>query len=434
MSQPGVLAAVNPTYAIEFVALHGYGAFLTLGAVVLAVTGAEALYADMGHFGAPPIKIAWLAFVWPALILNYFGQGALLLSDPSALKNPFFMIVPAWGLYPMVFLATIATVIASQAVISGAYSVTQQALQLGFIPRLLVIHTSAQAQGQIYLPWINWFLLSAIIGLVLGFQSSSNMAAAYGIAVTGTMLTTTVLLYLLARHQWGWSTAKAGTVVGFFFVVDLLFFGANTLKIIEGGWFPLLVALVLFTVMSTWKKGRDILYQRLYPDALSLDQFLASLTSDSPLRVSGTAVYLTARADGVPNALLHNLKHNKVLHERVVILTIVTENVPRVPEEERVALKALGSNFFRMAARFGFMEIPDVPRLLDSCKRFGFEWNLMETSFFLNRQRVIPTSGEGMAIWRERLYAAMVRNAANATDFFGLPANRVIELGSRVEI
>jgi KUP system potassium uptake protein len=431
---PGVIAAVNPIHALEFAARHGQGTFMTLGAVVLAVTGAEALYADMGHFGAAPIRAAWLSFVWPALILNYFGQGALLLSDPATLKNPFFMMVPAWGLYPMVLLAAVATVIASQAVISGAFSVTQQALQLGFIPRLEIIHTSAQARGQIYLPWINWFLCISVIGVVLGFKSSSNLAAAYGIAVTGTMLTTTLLLYFLARRVWRWSAASAGALIGFFFVVDVAFFAANTLKIVDGGWFPLVVAAALFTLMSTWNRGRALLYQRLYPEELPLDQFISLLSPDSPLRVPGTAVYLTARGEGTPHGLLHNLKHYKVLHQRVVVLTILTENIPRVPEAERLTLKELEGNFYRLTARSGFMEIPDVPRLLDDCKRLGFEWDEMETSFFLNRQRVIPTAGDGMALWREQLYAAMVRNAANATDFFQLPPNRVVELGSRVEI
>ena len=373
VTHPGVLAAVNPIHAVDFAMRHGFGTFVTLGAVVLAVTGAEALYADMGHFGAAPIRSAWLSFVWPALILNYFGQGALLLSDPATLKNPFFMMVPAWGLYPMLVLATVATVIASQAVITGAFSVTQQALQLGFLPRLQVIHTSAQAQGQIYLPGINWFLCIAVVGLVLGFKSSSNLAAAYGIAVTGTMLTTTLLLYFLVRRAWGWSAVNAGALIGFFFVVDFAFFSANTLKIFEGGWFPLVVAAALFTVMSTWRRGRTLLYERLYPAQLPLDEFISFLSPESPPRVQGTAVYLTARGEGTPHGLLHNLKHYKVMHERVVVLTIITENIPRVPDTQRLMLKQLDGNFYRIIAHLGFMEIPDVPWLLNDCKRLGFE-------------------------------------------------------------
>ena len=431
---PGVFAAINPWHAISFAIGHGRGTFVTLGAVVLAVTGAEALYADMGHFGSPPIKLAWYGLVWPALVLNYFGQGALLLVQPDAIKNPFFLALPSWALLPMVGLATIATVIASQAVISGAYSMTAQALQLGFIPRVEVVHTSAEERGQIYVPWINWFLCLAIIGLVVGFQNSSNMAAAYGIAVTGTMLTTTILLFFVLRDTFHWSSLAAGLLTAAFVVVDGVFFSANTLKIVEGGWFPLLVALVLFTIMSTWRHGRLLLYRHLYPEVIPLEDFCHSLTIDPPVRVEGTAVFLTAQADGVPHALLHNLKHNKVLHDRVVILHIVTENTPRVPDEQRAEIRPLGANFYRLTARFGFMEIPDVPALLTSCKRLGFEWEEMETSFFLNRQRVIPSSAKGMALWRERLYAAMVRNAANATDFFRIPPNRVIELGSRVEI
>jgi len=431
---PAVLAAVNPWYGIEFAIHHGTGMVVTLGAVVLAVTGAEALYADMGHFGPGPIKAAWYVLVWPALVLNYFGQGALLLTDPAAVKNPFFLIGPAWSLLPMVILATVATVIASQAVITGAFSMTAQALQLGFVPRLEIVHTSAEERGQIFVPWINWSICLAVIGLVIGFQTSSNMAAAYGIAVTGTMLATTMMMYFLARHAWGWGLPRIVAVVGAMFCVDLVFFLANTMKVVEGGWFPLLVAAVLFTVMSTWRKGRLLLYKRLYPEIIPLDAFVKSLEIDPPERVEGTAVFLTAHAHGVPHALLHNLKHNKVLHQRVIILNIVTTNTPRVTEESRAEIVPIGAEFYRLTARFGFMEIPDVPRLLDSCRKLGFEWEEMETSFFLNRQRVIPTSREGMAMWRERLYAAMVRNSANATDFFRIPPNRVIELGSRVEL
>jgi KUP system potassium uptake protein len=434
LRSPAVLAAVNPWHGLQFAVSHGKAVVVTLGAVVLAVTGAEALYADMGHFGAGPIKAAWYSLVWPSLVLNYFGQGGLLLADPAAAKNPFFLLGPAWTLIPMVILATVATVIASQAVISGAFSMTAQALQLGLVPRLEIVHTSEEERGQIFVPWINWSICACVIGLVVGFQSSSNMAAAYGIAVTGTMLATTMMMYFLARNAWHWSLAKIVIVVGPMFCVDLAFFLANTSKVVEGGWFPLLVAVLLFTVMSTWRTGRLLLYKRLYPEIIPLDAFVKSLEVGPPERVPGTAVFLTAHAGGVPHALLHNLKHNKVLHERVIILNIVTANTPRVPEASRAEIAPIGAEFYRLTAHFGFMEIPDVPRLLDSCSRLGFHWDEMETSFFLNRQRVIPTSREGMSMWRERLYAAMVRNSANATDFFRIPPNRVIELGSRVEL
>ncbi|MGH8538638.1 MAG: potassium transporter Kup, partial [Gammaproteobacteria bacterium] len=433
-SYPQVLSAINPIYAGEFVTRHGYAALLPLGAVVLVVTGAEALYADMGHFGVKPIRISWYGLVLPALLLNYFGQGALVLTTPAAIMNPFFLMLPEGGQLPLCALATAATIIASQAVISGAYSLTQQALQLGYLPRVEIAHTSASERGQIYLPAVNWTLLAAIIGLVLGFQSSSNLAAAYGIAVISTMLMDTLLLFFVARNVWQWNRLKTILLISFFLLVDLLFFSASTLKIVEGGWFPLGVGVVVYTVMSTWRRGRALLYKTLYPQARSHETLLAGFSKDSPPRVPGTAVYMAARGEGVPHALVHNLRHNQVLHERVIILTILVEDVPRVDSDDRYALQSLEHNFYLLTARFGFMEFPDVPKLLDECRPFGLQCEINETSFFLSRLRIIPTGKPGMALWRERLFAAMLRNAAHATDFFRIPTHRVMELDLRVEI
>jgi KUP system potassium uptake protein len=429
-----VLHALNPIHALEFLTQHGWHAFAALGGVVLAVTGAEALYADMGHFGRAPIRDVWFWFVLPSLVLNYFGQGALLIERPEAIQNPFYLLAPQWALYPMVGLSTAATVIASQAVISGAFSMTRQAVQLGYCPRLTVIHTSEREIGQIYVPWINWVLMIIVIGLVLGFRSSDNLAAAYGIAVTGTMVTTDLLAYTVMRRRWRWSVARVGAVIGFFLTIDIAFFGANLLKVAEGGWFPLVMGAAAFVLMSTWKRGREILAQRRQADAIALPAFLTSLAEDPPTRVPGTAIFMTQNRRAVPRSLLHNLLHNKVLHERVVLLTILTEDIPYVPESERITIESLSSGFYGVSLRYGFKDETNLLKALDECRKFGLELNMMETSFFLSRETVIPTIAPGMALWRERLFAVMVRNAGSAPLYFRIPANRVVELGSQIEI
>ena len=431
---PSVLQALSPLYGLHFFLDHKGNAFLALGAVVLALTGAEALYADMGHFGRRPIKLAWFGFVLPALLLNYFGQGALLLHNADAAKNPFYLLAPEWALYPLVALSTLATVIASQAVISGAFSVTRQAMQLGYCPRLEVLHTSEKEIGQIYLPAINWTLLAAIIALVLGFQSSSNLAAAYGIAVTGTMAIDTILAVVVAVTVWKWSKLFGGLVIAFFLVIDLSFFGANALKILQGGWFPLAVGMAVFTLLSTWKRGREILMDRLQTGAIALEPFLSGIASHPPTRVPGTAVFLTASREGVPHAMLHNLAHNKVLHERVALLTVTTRDIPWVPEAERVQVEPLGGEFYRIVVTYGFKDEPDIPAALELCKPFGLEFSMLETSFFLSRETLIATIAPGMALWREKLFVSMMRNAGSATAFFKIPTNRVVELGTQIEL
>ena len=433
---PSVLEALNPYWGVKFFTNNGTLGFLVLGSVVLAVTGAEALYADMGHFGKRPIKLAWLWLVFPALLLNYFGQGALLLRDPAAVQHPFFLLAPAWALLPMVVLATLATVIASQAVISGAYSITRQAIQLGYCPRLMIEHTSEREIGQVYLPWINWGLYLAVVGLVLGFGSSSNLAGAYGIAVTATMAIDSVLIFFVMRKLWNWPLAFALPVSAAFLIIDLSFFSANVLKIVSGGWFPVVVGIIVFAVLSTWKRGREILFERLRPGAIALEPFIRSLAVHPPARVPGTAVFLTASQEGVPHALLHNLNHNKVLHERVVFLTVEIRDVPWVNFEERVTCERMGHGCWRVRVRFGFMNRPDVMRALEVCGALGLEFDMMQTSFFLSRQQVVPGAGgpSKMPRWRERMFSAMARNAGNVTDYFGIPTNRVIELGTRVEI
>ncbi|MEO8039388.1 MAG: potassium transporter Kup [Betaproteobacteria bacterium] len=431
---PHVLHALSPTWAFEFFVDNRVQGFLALGAVVLAVTGAEALYADMGHFGKNPIRLAWLGLVFPALILNYFGQGALLLSDPSAVEHPFFHMVPPWALYPMVVLATLATVIASQAVISGAYSLTRQAIQLGYCPRLAIRHTSESEIGQVYMPWINWALLAAVLVLVFGFRSSSALASAYGIAVTGTMAIDTILLFFVITRIWKWGYPLASVICGVFLFVDLAYFTANSVKILQGGWFPLVIAGVVFTVISTWRRGREILFERLRPGAIPIEPFLASIAIHPPQRVPGTAVFLTAGREGVPHAMLHNLSHNKVLHERVILLTVTTEDVPYVSDANRLEVATMGEGFYRMTVRYGFKDEPDLPVALQLPNALGLEFSLMETSFFLSRQTIVPTKAPGMALWREKLFAAMSRNAASATEFFRIPTNRVVELGTQIEI
>ena len=432
VQDPLVLTAIDPRRAMHFTAQHGAGAFVTLGAVFLAVTGAEALYADMGHFGRRPIAQAWLWLVMPALLANYFGQGAMLILHPETIDNPLFLMAPKWALPAMVLLATAAAVIASQAVISGAFSLAQQAIHMGLLPRLRVVHTSDVARGQVYLPWVNTFLLICIVGLVLGFKSSTSLAAAYGISVAGTMLATTMLMYSIVRRDWGWSTRTAVAAIGALCLVDVSFLGANTLKIAEGGWFPLAVGAAVFTLMQTWSTGRESFRGRIYAGSIAIEPFLQSIEISPPQRVAGTAVFMTTQNDVVPPALLHNLKHNKVLHERVLLLTVLFEDVPRIDDKDRVEISSLPAGFYRVTAHFGFMEIPDVPALLDQCRALGLQCPLMESSFFLSREQVFIARGQGLRAWRQQLFALMFKNAANATDFFRIPPNRVIELGSHV--
>ncbi|CAK0781036.1 K(+):H(+) symporter Kup [Gammaproteobacteria bacterium] len=431
---PEVLAALDPRHGLHYFTRHGREGGFILGAVVLAFTGAEALYADMGHFSRRAIRIAWLSLVLPALMLNYFGQGALLLRDPSAVENPFYRLAPAWGLYPLVVLATVATVIASQAVISGAYSLTKEALQLGFLPRMRICHTSSATRGQIYLPVINWTLALAVVLLVVGFGSSDALAAAYGIAVTGTMVSTTLLMAVVARRLWHWSLAVVAVSVGLTLAVDLAFFGINLPKVSEGGWFPLAVGAGVYLLMVTWKQGREMLAERLAPHMIPVDSFLDALAVSPPFRAPGTAVFMTARSEGIPHALLHNLLHNHVLHEQVVLLTVLVEEVPVVDEEERIEIHPIRPGFERITIRYGFSETPDVPLALTLCRAYGLEFDPMKTSFFLSRETLIPSLGPGMMLWREHLFAAMARNAGSATDFLRLPTNRVVELGTQVEL
>jgi KUP system potassium uptake protein len=431
---PAVLTAFSPLHGLAYFQTHGFTGLIILGAVVLAVTGGEALYADMGHFGKIPIRYAWLGFVFPALVLNYLGQGALLLRSPIAAKNPFFLLAPDWALYPMIVLATLATVIASQAVITGAFSVTRQAIQLGYTPRMQVRHTSDQAIGQIYIPFINWILLAGVSLLILGFKSSGNLASAYGIAVTGTMAIDTILAFTVVWALWKWPLPIVLGGATFFLVIDLAFFGANLPKIVHGGWFPLAIAVVVFTLLTTWKRGRELLFQRMQKDDIDLNGFIEGITSFEHQRVSGTAIFLHATGKGVPHALLHNLSHNKVLHERVVILTVITEEVPSIPDAERINLTELGSGFYRLEIRFGFREEPDIPNALKLCDALGLHFEIMETSFFLSRETLIPTKLPGMAIWRDNIFAAMAQNAESAMRFFKLPVNRVVELGTQIEI
>jgi KUP system potassium uptake protein len=435
VQQPAVLEALNPLHALGFLTGHGAASFVVLGAVVLAVTGAEALYADMGHFGKGAVRIAWFSLVAPALVLNYFGQGALLMMHPGAVQNPFYLLLPGWALYPMVALATAATVIASQAVISGAYSITKQAMQLGFLPRMNVVHTSAREMGQIYLPGINWLLCAVVIAAVVGFGSSSRLAGAYGVAVTATMLVDTLLTFFVIRFGWGYPLWLCVLATGFFAVIDLTFFSATLLKIADGGWFPLAIGACVFAVMTTWRRGREVLLERLRTSSVPLEPFLKSLFVDPPRRVPGTAVFLTATPEATPHALLHNLNHNKVLHERVVFLTVETRDVPWVSFSERISCERLGNGCWRVRVRYGFMNRPNVTRALQLCDALGLEFDLMQTSFFLSREKIVPmVGGNAMAFWRDLMFAAMARNAGNITDFFNIPTNRVIELGTRVEI
>ena len=434
VEHPHVLLALNPWYALEFFRNNGMFGFLALGSIVLAVTGTEALYADMGHFGKAPIRFAWFTFVSPALVLNYFGQGALLLSDPAAISNPFYLAVPRPLLYPMIVLATVATIIASQAVITGAFSMTREAIQLGLAPRMEIRHTSRETLGQIYLPWINRALLVLIVSAVIGFRSSANLAAAYGIAVTGTMAITTCLALIVARRLWHWTgvtVAAAGLV---FLTIDFGLFSANAVKIEHGGWFPLVLGAFVFVIMTTWRRGRDLVLRELKQSGLALEPFIDSITSHPPLRVPGTAIFLTANAHGVPNALLHNLKHNKVLHERNVLMTVETLETPVAEYGERTEITALGHEFYRVIIRFGFAEDPDIPAALDRCETKGLGFDMMDTTFFISRETVVATDRPGMPLWRDKLFAFLARNASSATAFFRIPGNRLIELGTQVEI
>ena len=431
---PRILWAINPFYALRFIFEQPGTTFIILGAVVLCVTGAEALYADMGHFGRRPIRVTWFTVVMPALTLNYFGQGALLLKNPAAVKNPFFMMAPEWALVPMVLLATLAAVIASQALISGAFSVTKQVIQLGYLPRLRILHTSVQEAGQIYLPFVNWSLFALIVLAVVMFKSSSALASAYGIAVTTDMLITTLLTFFVIRNAWRMPLALSLAATAFFFVVDFAFWASNLLKLLDGGWFPLVIASGIFLLMKTWKDGRRLMRAALASDALALPAFLESVFISPPLRVSGTAVFLNAESGTVPNALLHNLKHNKVLHAQNLFVTVHNHEVPWVEEEERVKVQALEHDSWQIDLHYGFMDDPDVPRALALLRGCGCEVEPMSTSYFLSRESVIPTVGTGMAPWREKLFAQMHHNASGAADFLKLPSNAVVELGSKVEI
>jgi KUP system potassium uptake protein len=431
---PAVLWAVNPAHALSFFTDSPLLAFLALGAVVLAVTGTEALYADMGHFGATPIRRAWLFFVLPALALNYFGQGALLLADPAAIKNPFYLLAPQWALIPLVILATCAAVIASQAVISGAFSLTRAAIQMGYCPRLKLLHTSEREIGQIYVPFINWTLFIAVTLLVLGFRSSDNLGGAYGIAVTLAMLIDSVLIFVVMRRIWGWGVPVALAITLPLLGIDIAFLASNALKIPDGGWFPLLIGGAVFTLLTTWKRGRALLMTRLAEDSMPLGVFIDSIGASPPPRVPGTAVFLTSSRDRVPHALLHNLKHNKVLHDRVVFLTVHTRDIPRVADGERVEIRDLGCQFWDVEGYYGFAEEPDIPVLLEVCGKRGLEFDMMDTSFFVSRETLIPSVAHGMALWRERLFVALAKMAVKATDFFHVPTNRVVELGTQVEL
>ncbi|SDA94517.1 KUP system potassium uptake protein [Pseudomonas sp. NFACC15-1] len=431
---PEVLQAVNPAWAVRFFMVHPGMGVAILGAVVLALTGAEALYADMGHFGRKPIARAWFILVLPALVLNYFGQGALLLGDPEAARNPFYLLAPSWALLPLVGLSTLATVIASQAVISGAFSLTRQAIQLGYIPRMYIQHTSSAEQGQIYIGAVNWSLMVGVVLLVLGFESSGALASAYGVAVTGTMLMTTVLVSAVILLLWKWPPLLAVPVLLGFLLVDGLYFAANVPKIIQGGAFPVIAGIALFVLMTTWKRGKQLLVERLDEGALPLPIFISSIRVQPPHRVQGTAVFLTARSDAVPHALLHNLLHNQVLHEQVVLLTVVYEDIPRVPPQRRFEVDAYGEGFFRVILHFGFTDEPDVPQALKLCHLDDLDFSPMRTTYFLSRETVIASKLEGMARWREILFAFMLKNANGNLRFFNLPLNRVIELGTQVEM
>ncbi|WP_254063226.1 potassium transporter Kup [Rhodanobacter sp. L36] len=432
---PHVLYALDPRHGVRFFQTHGFGAFLALGGVVLALTGAEALYADMGHFGKKPIRLAWFSFVLPALVLNYFGQGAMLLDHPQAIDNPFVRMVPDLLRMPMIALACVAAVIASQAVISGAFSMTREAMALGYSPRMSVVHTSSEMSGQVFVPWVNYFLLIMVMLAVIGFRSSDNLGAAYGIAVTGTMAITSLLALVVARYQWGWNRFLVIAVGALFLLIDLSFFSANLIKIEFGGWFPLALGVVVFTTMTTWRRGRELLMREIKQSGLALKPFIDAISEHPPHRVPGTAVFLTGNQDSVPHALLHNLKHNKVLHERNVLLTVEVLETPLAEPGERIHLTSLHGDFFTLELRFGFAEDPNVPLALSICGSEGLPFDMMDTTFFLSRENIVADRRRpGMVIWRDRLFVFMTRNAMPATAFFQIPGNRLIELGAQVEI
>ncbi len=432
LQNTAILHALNPIYAIHFFAVSPWIAFVALGAVVLAVTGAEALYADMGHFGRFPIRLAWYGFVLPALILNYFGQGALILRNPEAVQNPFFLLAPEWLLFPLIILATLAAVIASQAVITGAFSVSRQALQLGYLPRMHVEHTSESQEGQIYIPRVNWGLMLAVMVLVLGFKSSGNLAAAYGIAVTGDMVITTLLAGIVFHNMWGWSKLRTGALVAMFLTVDVAFFSANVLKIPDGGWVPLVIGIVIFTLMLTWKTGRTILYLHMKNEAMALEPFIEAIGAHPPARVPGTALFMTPNLEGVPHAMLHNLKHNKVLHEKVVVLTVKFLDYPHTTDDERVEVEVLPHEFYKVTVRYGFKDEPDLPRDLMLCANEGLVLDAMDTSFFIGKEILIASEKTEMAYWRKKIFIGLFRTAETITNQFKLPPNRVVELGAQM--
>lgn len=429
---PFILAALNPIYAVQFFQHQPWIAFVALGAVVLAVTGAEALYADMGHFGRLPVRLAWFGLVLPALILNYFGQGALILKSAGAVKNPFYLLAPQWMLFPMIIIATLATVIASQAVITGAFSVSRQALQLGFIPRMHVSHTSESQQGQVYMPRVNWGLMLAVMTLVLGFQSSGDLAAAYGIAVTGDMVITTLLAGIVFHTLWGWGKLRTIALVVLFLTIDFAFFAANILKIPDGGWVPLVIGTIIFTLMLTWKTGRTQLYLHLKNEAMAVQPFIEAMSAHPPARVPGNAIFLTPNPDGVPHAMLHNLKHNKVLHEKVVLLTVKFLDIPYASADRRLEVTALGHEFYKVIVNYGFKDAPDLPRDLGLCAEKGLQLEAMDTSYFIGKESLIASRKPGMAFWRKKIFIGLFRSAESITNQFKLPPNRVVELGAQV--
>jgi len=434
LRSPTVLRALNPWYGIDFFMRNGFAAFVILGAVVLAITGAEALYADMGHFGRRPIRVAWFSLVLPALLLNYIGQGALILREPAAAANPFYLLAPRIFLYPMLALATMAAVIASQALISGAFSITRQCIQLGYAPRMTIIHTSETEHGQIYIPEVNRALMIGCLAIVVGFRSTTALGAAYGIAVTGSMAISTILFATLARTRWNWSWPKVIGLAAVFLTVDLSFFGANALKIMDGGWVPLVIAISIFTLMTTWNTGRRIVQGLLERGSLPIDLFLSDVEKRKPFRAPGTAVFMARNPEGAPLVLLHHLRHNKTLLENVVLLSILSENVPEVPDAERVTVTDLGSGFWRVVARYGFMEKANVPDVLARCRELGVKAETRDTTYFLGRERLLPTGKAKLARWRKKLYIFMSRNSRTATEYFAIPPNRVVELGAQLEM
>lgn len=434
LQNPEVLLAMNPVYAIQFLTEHGELAFVVLGAVVLAVTGAEALYADMGHFGRKPIRLAWFLVAFPALVLNYFGQGAILLNDASAISNPFYLLAPKWALLPLVVLSTLATVIASQALISGLFSVTRQAVQLGFSPRMQIVHTSSKEIGQIYIPFINWALFVGVIWVVVSFKESSALASAYGIAVTGTMLITTILAFEVAIEKWRWRLLQTTALFLVFIVIDIAFFAANIIKVDDGGWVPLAIGAAFYLLMSTWQKGRKILATKLKERSYALQEFVDKIQADPPQKVAGSAIYMTGDDWGVPVPLLHNLKHNKVLHAQIAILTIKTREIPFILKKERVVINTMAPQFYRIIAQYGFMETPKIKHILEACREQGIYFPIQETTFVLGRETILATGDPTLSIWREKLFALMSRNAERPTSFFKIPPNQVIEVGIQVEI